>query len=165
MGITLVFGFAHPCFLGMRRVCCVPLPTLRFCLGVVLKSPWLITCDHAAVDFWLPLKVVQMITLGLALPSVVRLFGAILVQASLMSRSRVKMWWMVHGFKFNLLPIFLNVIWRPDLTALLTLFTLPSSVSWGCRTSRTSLVLRVSSVPLKGLVRSEHLCPIREYYL
>ena len=33
------FGFAHSHFLGTGRVCSVPLPTLAFCLGVVLKNP------------------------------------------------------------------------------------------------------------------------------
>jgi len=33
------FGFAHSRFLGMGRVCSVPLPTLAFCLGVVLQNP------------------------------------------------------------------------------------------------------------------------------
>ena len=33
------FGFAHSRFLGMRRVCSVPLPTLAFCLRVVLQNP------------------------------------------------------------------------------------------------------------------------------
>ena len=33
------FGFAHSRFLGMGRVCSVPLPTLAFCFGVVLQNP------------------------------------------------------------------------------------------------------------------------------
>ena len=33
------FGFAHSRFLGTGRVCSVPLPTLAFCLGVVLQNP------------------------------------------------------------------------------------------------------------------------------
>ena len=32
------FGFAHSRFLGARRFCSVPLPTLAFCLGVVLQK-------------------------------------------------------------------------------------------------------------------------------
>jgi hypothetical protein len=35
-------GFAHSRFLGTGRVCSVPLPTLAFCLGVVLKK----LCQH-----------------------------------------------------------------------------------------------------------------------
>jgi len=33
------FGFAHSRFLGTGRVCSVPLPTLAFCLGVLLQNP------------------------------------------------------------------------------------------------------------------------------
>ena len=33
------FGFAHSRLLGTGRVCSVPLPTLAFCLGVVLQNP------------------------------------------------------------------------------------------------------------------------------
>ena len=55
------FGFAHSRFLGMARVCSVPLPTLTFCLGFVLQNPLFITCDNATEEFWLPLKVVQKI--------------------------------------------------------------------------------------------------------
>ena len=33
------FGFAHSHFLGTGRVCSVPLPTLAFCLGVLLQNP------------------------------------------------------------------------------------------------------------------------------
>ena len=33
------FGFAHSHFLGRERVFSVPLPTLAFCLGVVLQNP------------------------------------------------------------------------------------------------------------------------------
>ena len=32
------FGFAHSRFLGTGRVCSVPLPTLAFCLGVVIQN-------------------------------------------------------------------------------------------------------------------------------
>ena len=55
------FGFAHSRFLGTGRVCSVPLPTLAFCLGVVLHNLWFITCDKATEEFWLPLKAVQKI--------------------------------------------------------------------------------------------------------
>ena len=44
-------------YLSARR----PLPTLAFCLGVVLQNPWFITCDNATEEFWLPLKTVQKI--------------------------------------------------------------------------------------------------------
>jgi len=33
------FGFAHSRFLRAGRVCSVPLPTLAFCLGVILQNP------------------------------------------------------------------------------------------------------------------------------
>jgi len=55
------FGFAHSRFLGTGRVCSAPLPTLAFCLGVVLQNPWFITCDNATEEFWLPLMAVQKI--------------------------------------------------------------------------------------------------------
>ena len=47
------FGFAHSRFPGTGRVCSVPLPTLAFCLRVVLQNPWFITCNNATEEFWL----------------------------------------------------------------------------------------------------------------
>jgi hypothetical protein len=48
-------------FLGTGRVCSVPLPTLVFCLGVILHNPSFITCDNATEEFLLPRKAVQKI--------------------------------------------------------------------------------------------------------
>ena len=55
------FGFAHSRFLGTGKVCSVPLPTLAFCLAVVLQNPLFITCDNATEEFWLLLKAAQKI--------------------------------------------------------------------------------------------------------
>jgi len=63
-------------------------------------------------------------SLGLAFCSVVRFFGTILVHTFLISKSCVKIWWMVNRFKFNSLLIILNVNRRSDLTVstLLSIF-------------------------------------------
>ena len=37
--LRFYFGFAHSRFLGTGGVCSVLLPTLAFCLGVVLQNP------------------------------------------------------------------------------------------------------------------------------
>ena len=55
------FGFPHSRFLGTGIVCSMPLPTLAFCLKVLLQNPLFITCDYATEEFWLPLKAVQKI--------------------------------------------------------------------------------------------------------
>ena len=111
------------CFLGMGKVCSVPILTFAFCLGVVLQNPWFITCDNATEEFWLPLKAVQKIK---TICSVVRFFGTILAHTFLMSKSFVKILWTVNGFKLNSLLIILNVNRRSDLTRDLTLSTLSS---------------------------------------
>ena len=58
---SIWFWICYSRFLGTGRVCIVPLPTLAFCLGVVLQNPWFITCDNMTEEFWLSLKVAQKI--------------------------------------------------------------------------------------------------------
>ena len=82
------FGFAHSRFLGMGRVCNVPLPTLTFCLGVVLQNPLFITCDNATEEFWLPLKAVQKIKTHIP-PICLLLSREVLWNTFIMSKSSV----------------------------------------------------------------------------
>ena len=94
-----VFGFAHSRFLGTGRVCSVPLPTMKFCLRVVLQNPWFITCDNVtensgSLSRWSRRS--RHTSLQLAFCSVVRFSGTILAHTFPMSKSCVKIWWTVN---------------------------------------------------------------------
>jgi len=123
------FGFAYSRSLGTGRVCSVPLPTLTFCLGVVLQildSSPVITRLKNSGSLSRRSRRSRHTYLRLAFCSVVRSFGTILAHTFLMSKSGVKIWWTVNRFKFNSLLIIFNVNRRSDLTRDLTLFTLSS---------------------------------------
>jgi hypothetical protein len=130
------FQFAHSRFLGMGRVHSVPyplsvfrvtLPTVLFCLVVILENSWfinLITRLKNSGSLSRQYRRSRPTSLQLAFCSVVSLFGTILVHTFVMPISPVKIWCTVNRFKCNSLLITINVNQRSDLTRGLTLSTM-----------------------------------------
>jgi len=132
----------------------------RFVSGLYSKihdsSPVIMWLKNSG-SLWRQSRRSRHTSLQLAFCSVVRFFETILAHTFLMSKSCVKIWWIVNQFKFNSLLIILNInrrsdLMRPHCFHIFIRF-------WGWRSSRTRFVFRLFSAFWKGLVPSEHLCP------
>lgn len=54
------FVFAHSSLFWARICRCVPLERLSLCLGIILKDPWLVTCDYVIQKLWVTFTHVEI---------------------------------------------------------------------------------------------------------